>query len=45
MNPIWLIVPYASNILILNYVKPNTEPIKVNKLVNNKTILQKWYNK
>ena len=41
INPTWLIVLYANSLLILNWVKPNTEPInKDNKLLNNKIFFQ-----
>ncbi len=41
IKPTWLIVLYASSLLILNWVKPTTDPmISDNKLLNSNTIFQ-----
>ena len=41
MKPMWLIVLYASNLLILNWVSPNTDPIiNDSKLLNSNTVFQ-----
>ena len=45
INPIWLIVLYASNLLILNWVRPNTDPIiNDSKLLNSNTVFQESRN-